>query len=709
MNSNPFVWPSEKYQRNINVLASYVEDSARYIHQMTGQPMDVCTSFIRSNLKSTGLFPFKDPTVSLMERKENGDRQEVESTLFTYLAESIRDKELIAPTFTTYLSPEVKKSVLVDFIDGNVEGRSKAKKEMFAAKKAKDDFLFAFKKGEQTGRKLSNNALSGAHVSASTPLYNKTAHSTLTSNCRNTSGYGNANNEKFLCGNRHYWSPEIVRNNIISIINHSDLPAIQSVVDKYSLCHPTVEQTMECVVTSTKLYWQSEYETKRIRLLIETLKDVERSAFVYTGDMYHLMLFNRSVIHEFIDKLSTRVDAQHPDPAAVIKKSTDDQRSLAVQLCPNELKGSGVDKLEGTPALGIFASTLQNVQDVIKQYSDLIAAFWVTDNVPASLAHFPTSIRHSAITSDTDSTIFTVQDWVLWHQGKIAFDDKAMGVAAAVIFLASQTITHVLARMSANFGIEQKRLNQIAMKNEFKFDVFVATQVAKHYFALIGCQEGILFKEFETEIKGVHLKSSNAPKEVTAKAKDMMVSIMETVVAGENIELTKILKEIADLERSVDASVRRGSFEYFRRGQIKTPASYVDAEMAAPYQQYLMWNEVFAPKYGNSGAPPYMTIKLSTKLDSPAATAEWLLSMKDKELADRMKNWINKSSKNHVGSTFTVPEQCAMSNGIPVEILDAVNVRGIVSDTTKVFYIILETLGMYMSNKRQTRLVSDTY
>ena len=49
------------------------------------------------------------------------------------------------------------------------------------------------------------------------------------------------------------------------------------------------------------------------------------------------------------------------------------------------------------------------------------------------------------------------------------------------------------------------------MKNEYKFDVFVPTQVAKHYYASIGCQEGNLYKAQEPEIKGVHLKSSNAP------------------------------------------------------------------------------------------------------------------------------------------------------------------------------------------------------
>ena len=115
------------------------------------------------------------------------------------------------------------------------------------------------------------------------------------------------------------------------------------------------------------------------------------------------------------------------------------------------------------------------------------------------MVYFPDSIRRSAITSDTDSTIFTVQDWVIWHKGKVEFSEGATALATSVvIYLHRKTITHVLARMSANFGIETERIHQIAMKNEFKFDVFVPTQVAKHYYALISCQEGNVF-DFEEE------------------------------------------------------------------------------------------------------------------------------------------------------------------------------------------------------------------
>lgn len=708
---NPFVLPTQEYRRDVDVLKHYVDDQACYLQIMSGAPREQCLEFVKNQIRPGGQFAFRDPQVLYLERESNGDRVKKTGTLSHYLGESLKDQELVAATFTTYLSPKREESLLVNFIDTNVKARSKAKKEMFAAKVAGDSLKEAFKKGEQTNRKLSNNSISGAHVSASTPLYNKTAHSTLTSTCRLTSGYGNANNEKFLCGNRHYWSPDVVRNNIVSIVNHTNYPQFQHALEQFGVRHPTVDETMECILFSSRLYWTSQYEEDRIRELVSKLSDIQRSAFVYTADLYHLAKYNDALVREFITRLATRVGVEHPSPKAVLDSHVipEDHLGLAQMLCPEEMRGKNMLGVKGTPAEAIVVSTALNIGQVLQDYRVLIRGLWVTENVPASLAHFPDSVRRAAITSDTDSTIFTVQDWVSWHQGYVTFKPMGNAVAAVMIFLAAQSITHVLARMSANFGIEEKRLYQVAMKNEFKFDVFVPTQVAKHYFAYISAQEGNVFAKYEKEIKGVHLKSSNAPKAVMKEAEKMMVEIMETVIAEKKISIARMLKWVADIERNVIESIKKGSHEYFRMGQVKTPESYTKAKEESPYMTYLMWQEVFAPKYGEVPKPPYMTVKVSTELDSPAKTADWIAKFEDRELAQRLTNWMSRAGKRHLGTTFMLPEQILQSKGIPAEILDAVDVRRIVLDTTGVFYIVLEALGIYMLNDKTSRLASDLY
>lgn len=711
--ANPFVLPRESYQRDLNILQVYLKDSATYLHQMTGKPYDVCFEWVVKQIKPGGKFPFKDPRVKFLERQDNGDREIQETTLSKYINSAIKEKSLISPTFTIYYHPSRKKSLLVDFIDGNVALRSKAKKAMFAARQAKDHNMATIKESEQTNRKLKNNALSGAHVSTSTPLNNKTAHSTLTSNCRSTSGYGNANNEKFLCGNRHYWGPDIVRFNIISIINHSDYAAIEAAMTQYGLRYPTVEETIQCIRYSTDLYWTAGKQGRRqfaqIERLVHSLNPLQRAAFMFTGDLYHLMKVNPDMVYQFITELSARIEVPHPDPVGILKTIPEDNQVLAMEICADDLRGKELKKITDTREYAIYASTAENVCKVLAKYFNFIRTFFVTPNVPASVAYFPESIRRAAVTSDTDSTIFTVQDWVMWYKGKLSFDAEATAVAAVTVFLASQSITHVLARMSANFGIEEKRLFQIAMKNEYKFDIFTPTQVAKHYFALISRQEAELKSEYEKEIKGVHLKSSNAPKVIMKQAQTMMTRIMENVIKGELLSAVAFLTEIADIERAVIESIKRGGHDYFRKGQIKPADSYVKKEEATGFHQFTLWRDVFAPKYGMCEDPPYMCVKISVELETPMKTKTWLAGLYDKDLVARIEAWMAANNKKHLGSTFMLPEAIISSIGIPEEVLSVVGVRKIVLDTTKVFYLICESLGIYMLNKKLTRLCSDYY
>lgn len=385
--------------------------------------------------------------------------------------------------------------------------------------------------------------------------------------------------------------------------------------------------------------------------------------------------------------------------------------NLAHQLCIEETKGIGknYDEFRKPEDMHTLALTAEHIADTITRYGDLIDTLWVTWNLPASMAHFPDSIRRSALTSDTDSTIFTVQDWVHWSTGSYTnFEAEGMAVAATMIFLASSTITHILAIMSANFGIEEKRLHQIAMKNEFKFDVFVPTQLGKHYFANISCQEGNVFEEHETEIKGVGLKSSNAPREVVLAAEKMMESIMGDVMKHGKITLGSYLKLTADLERKIIESVRKGETTFLRMGSIKDAATYTDAQEDSPFRHHLFWNEVFGPKYMMMPEPPYQTLKVSVNLDTATSCKMWIAGIQDRELAQRLIDWMARTGRSTL-STFNIPVTALEAYGMPEELMKIIDLKKIVTDIMKMFYVVLECLGVYTMERRVQRLVSDYY
>lgn len=714
--SNPFVLDKTEYKRDINVLRHYVNDAAQYLSVMSGKDISFCRDYVLAEMRPGGKFEFKDPQIRYLDRGENGDRVEKYGVMSQYIAETVSKTELIAPTFTTYLNPKQNQSVLVDFIDENVAARSRAKKAMFKATMANDNETATLKKIEQGNKKISNNSISGAHVSNSTPLFNRTGHSTLTSNCRVTSGFGNANNEKMLCGNRHYWNPNIVINNIISIISNTDYERLEKTIAKYGLVYPSVDETMECIEYSTRLYWRNARARSRILTLVNRLTDLQRAAFVYTGDLYHLKKYNDKAIRTFIEKLSTRVKVIHPNPKEAIERNREEYRNLVQLFFPEEMKGKTLGENDknfigktNQEVYGYVASTIENVNDVIvNQYADFIETFFVTINVPASLAYFPTSIRRAALTSDTDSTIFTVQDWVTWYQGYQGFSDISTSISATMIFLAAETITHILARMSANFGIETKRIHQVAMKNEYYFPVFSPTQVGKHYFAAMSAQEGNVYEKMKMEIKGVHLKSSNVPKEIMKKAEKMMSDIIADIMANKKISLRHYLGQVADVEREIKRSVLAGEPTYFRKGQIKTPQAYTKSAEESPYQYHLFWQEVFAPKYGYTSEPPYGCLKVSVDLGSRSSLKKWVASIKDKALALRLENWLNKMNKNGIQSLL-ISEEVLRISGMPPEIAEVMDMRKTIFDVTSVYYIILETLGFYCVNKNLTRLISDEY
>lgn len=707
---NHFVQKPADYKRDINILEAYHRDSATYISKMTGRPFEECLEYVIQQTARGGKHPMHDPDVLCLSKEKEGERTKLVIKFSEYLQDVIEKGNLLSPTLAVYLHPNVKRSLLAKYISGNIKRRGKYKKEGQAAKMAGDLELAQLRENQQTTMKVKNNALSGAHASNGTPLANKSSHSTLTSTCRSATGYGNANNEKFLFGNRHYWMPDLVKTNIISIITKTDLKKLQAAMDQFGIRYPTKEETMACITYSTDLYWRNSKETTLIWALVDTLSDIERAAFVYVGDMYHLALYNRDVVHKFLGELALKATEPVEDPDQYIKSMDGDMVAFIGLLCEKELDGTTISTVRekvGEEAYRLVAATAKKVRETLDRYAPMIKALWVTDNVPASVASLPTSIRRGAITSDTDSTIFTVQYWTEWFVGKLDFSEASKAIMATTTYLTSQTIIHVLAKMTANMGVIPSQIHQLAMKNEYAFPVFGLTPRAKHYYAYRSAQEGNVFKEFETEIKGVYLKTSKCPPHVMKKVQEMIHYIMDSVISGEGVSMHHVLGVVAGIENDIRNSVESGSYEYLTSSQVKTADSYKNP-MSSPYAHYLMWEEVFAEKYGHTEAPTYSAIKVSVDADNRTKLQEWVDRMPDRQVAERFRAWLDANMKSNV-TALLLPENVVSVSGVPREIICGIDIRKLIYETVNPFYLVLESIGLFMVDDNNTRLVSDYY
>lgn len=712
---NHFIKPPESYGRDLNILKHYKVAAATYLHKQTGQPLDLCRSFVEQETAKGGPMEIVDPEVLCLTRDSNGVKRKEIITLNEYLRDIEENRRIVAPTLTTYLHQDDKVSMTSLFIEENIAKRSKAKKEMFVAEQRGNKWLANYKNNEQSSKKTSNNSLSGGHASKGTILYNKSTHPSLTSTCRTATSYANANNEKFIAGNRHYWKVDLVKADILNIINHAPLDEISKTIEQFGLAIPTPEQVMDVINYSLGLYIDhtigkqldttSTLET--VRTLVYNLNDVERAAYVYVGDLYHLAKYNEDFIKQMLGEFITKKTEPVDDPDKWVGAMDNDTFAFASLICSKETVGKTINDLkeESPEKYGVLASTAKHIFEVLDKYSPLIKSFWITNCLPLSVANIRNSVRRAVVTSDTDSTIFTTQFWTEFYVGQVDFSETSNNISYAITYLAAQTVTHILATVSSGFGVNKKHLNKLAMKSEFTFPVFALTSIAKHYYSLISSCEGNVYSKMKTEIKGVQLKDSNAPPHIMEKFNNTLITIMTQLMEGKKIEILKIQKQVADIELSIIDDIRKGGSSYLKSGQIQGKDSYANPQVS-PYMQYLLWNEVFGPKYGMAPELPYRVTKVSVKLNSKTKIKEWLDSLEDREIAERMENWMITNKKLNITSLM-LPAEVVSVTGIPEEIIKAMNIRKIVHLTTAPFYLMLESLGVFMINDNLTRLISD--
>lgn len=728
MSSMPpiFTLNPEEYTRKLDIVENYILQGADMLSRLYGDPIEKTRKFVRDNMSPTGLFPLQDPAVTYLAKESRGNREyyngiipegqlldysRYDGTFLKYLKRVTDNGLLLAPTLTVYLKPTMKKSVMAEYIGQNLKLRKTYKHKMFDLELVGDNDGAAFYNILQTTCKIKNNSVSGAHSSPSTVLYVKSAHPTLTSTCRISTSYGNANNEKFQQGNRHYWCPDVVISNIFAIIQNTDYEALSLAVHKYKIVLPSANDMMECILYSTVHYWKNKEIESRIYKICESLTDLERAAFMYTGDLYHLAKLNPELVRSLILELSQVNHTEKvEDPAKVLKELDDYTTSFVNALCFEFMMGKPHKDLptKYPEDHNKLAATALHVNRTLEKYRELVAGLWKPALLAPSIAVLPSIVRRAVVTSDTDSSIFTNQYWVEFIFGKLEFHADAFRVGNTTTYLTAQLVRHTLALMSANLGIDSSQIHQISMKNEYYFNEFFLTSSAKHYFAEQNSREGGVFKVPKLEIKGVELRSSNAPESVMNEVKEYAKYIMRFAMSGGKMTYKDVFEPIYKIEKDILDDIRQGGYRYLRSMQIRDKDSYVNAEDSSAYQQHLLWSEVFAPKYGYPEELPYRVAKVSLTVNNKTRLYEWILSIKDEGIRKRMLDWVAKNGKTSL-TTIMLPEAIIAVHGVPEEILQVANIRKLIFGIVSPFYLILESLGVYMKDKAISRLVVDFY
>jgi hypothetical protein len=705
-----FTKPNDQYVRDTKPIRSAIEQQAFYLSRMKGITIDAARDFILTQMKPGGRLEFKDPKVTYMHRENYEDRVLKETSMTGYLKDVMENNESMSPTFTSYCSPDVKQSLLALNTMEKIKDRDRIKGEMFDAKNAGDKVTEMFKDLGQNNAKLRNNSLSGASLSASTCLFNPTSHSTLTTNCRNTTAYGNANNEKFIEGNRHYFDVEVILNNLVSISVISDMEKVERAMKMHELYYPSKEDVLECIDYSRELYFRSNRYMGPVYDFVEKMKPLERAAFVYTGDLYHLHKYNPELVTKFLLDMTKVPTEPLENPDVVMKGVDGDMINLARQICRSFSVGKKPKEIRAHSEheYCLLAQSVNTINEALLSVIGIHDAFWMSDNMPASAGNFPFSLRRSVLGGDTDSTLFTVQEWVRRIYGRIGFTDEMECLSDAVIYLTAQTVQHLLAKMSANYGVHPDRVKDIQMKNEYKFKIFTTTSMAKHYFAMKTAQEGNVFRSPALELKGANLISAATPGDVVKSVKTMIMDFMIAVTEEKDIYLDDILDTISEKEKAIFNTVKSGQTDFFRTTDLKVAKAYKNQDPDKnPYWYHTFWNATFGKVYGKVDEPPYRAMKIAMEVRNQTDFNDWLEKL-DAQLADDIRAELKRVGKK-MFTTLYVPQLIVQLKGIPQEMLEASNARKIVKDSCSAYYHFIESLGLFMVNSKNTRMVYDTY
>lgn len=707
-----FTNPPETYTRDYNILKDATEQLALHLSASENIPYADAYDYVREITAKGGEFELKNPTVNYLERQENGDRELKQRGLIEHIYHSIDDRLIIAPNFTMYVPPDVLRSKTAQYIVGNMKARAVDKKLMFTYRQRNEKVKMLEHKSRQEFQKVKNNSKSGMLSSPSSPWFVKSGHSTLTSMCRCATSYANASNEKFLGGLRHYFNPLVTYSSILVAARYVNLETMQQAITEFNLVVPTADQCMEVVLKSSRLYWQNTYHEEQIRDLLKGLSGVQRASFAYGGDLYTLDKFNTEMVGRLFNDLREMKTGVHPDPKKQISGLDDNFKAISSLICGPLIAGLDLNDAETKKpeAYHAVALTSQHMQEMCEKYHSLIYGVLRTDYLPVSIYEFPDSIRMSIPTSDTDSTIFTTQHFVDIHGGTVPFSEQANSIQYITTFLIAGLTANTLMNYTSNLGVAKEHITQIRMKNEYIFPVYVLTPLVKHYFTLITAGEGNVYakENQELQIKGVQLRSSNAPEYVNDAAIDYMRFIIESVMGDKKLYLRDIIEPVLRIEESILNDLRTGGSEFLTRCNVKDPDSYSKGSEAAPYKSYLLWESVFANKYGSAPTPPYRAAKVKVNLSSPAEINRFLMSIDDQHIRDNFRAYVQREEKTQINN-LTFPLQNLAATGMPTEVIKHINARAIVYEVMSPFYIVLEALGIFIVNKRMSRLLSDEY
>ena len=698
----------EEYERDLNFKRHYIEEASLGIARMHNIPIEEATKLVE---KALSVANTRNPKVNFLGKNEFGDREKCTSTMEEYLQYVAKNKKILTATLVTIDNHKEHPGVIPRIITDRKKKRKKAKKEMFDYIDKGDTFRASLKNAEQNNLKRSLNAMSGSELSRYNIFNLASGHPILTSTGRVATSTANSSNERFLAGNRPYYTVDHVVEDILHVCSKSDSNLVEKAIQDYNLHIPTPDEVMEMIKRSTDYYWESDIYMAKIKQLVDGLKPIERVMVMYNGDFYHLTIHNKHLVTKLFDEV-TNIDfnTSLPDQEPLKMGKDSGIELFAKSTMIDTLKNIDFTTIitEHPDVFQKLCNSYYHINDFVIRYMPLIRAFWVTLILPRDIGHFPTSYRKVGLLSDTDSTVFTTQFYLEWYLGKdYKYDNRVWAIASFLTYLISSIIQHYLAQISTNFGTDEEHRYILSMKSEFLFGMLGLTGRGKHYYSNTLLQEGKLPKSGgQWEIKGSALIASKVSDKVTNRAHQMLKLVVERKMNNEPVYASEVIEDICSLEAEIERSILSGEVEYLKMESVRDKAAY-KSDNPAQYFYYEFWQEVYSSTYGSIENLPYDGVRITLNLTNKTRFNAWIESIKDPVIKEKMIECLGKRGKTTLPS-IVLPLNNISSGGIPVEFHSVMDVKLIISKLVASYYLVLDSFGLYITRNNNGKNIITT-
>lgn len=682
--SNPFL--SEEYTSDRSIIKHAIEQYADVVSRAQGitfeEARETLVEYFKNNKEK-----YKSRKAKIIIKNKVGDR-EVKIVPFSSVLKHVQDKNYhFSPSMIGYTNSDEEECVNSIGTRDFIKNRKYYKDLRQEVGKGSD--LYSKYNELQNAFKIFNNAQSGAMSSEGTPINNKTGHTSLTSTTRCLTSTANLINEQFIAGNRFFNTPENTFQALTARIKVSDLEKMDQVMMKWNIHYPSVEDVMSMIEHCSRRYWESDAAMNALKLYVSALRPVERAAILYTLDLVQLYKHNPEFISTFFDKY-IRTDV---DDFEEVEPDNGDRYVLCISKLPKNAPKEKINKLNALH------------MEIEKEYREFIQVFFKSPIPPSGLFDVVSAVRDCVLTSDTDSSIYTVDDMIAAYTKDRS---KGMNLNAVLTYFIRMVSVDQHAQLSANMNVSKRNLSMLGMKNEYYFGAYVTTDMSKHYYASQWMVEGVKNDEMDMEIKGVHLKSSKIAASIREYAQSLMVKTIDAIEHNKKLDAPQLLFEIAELERGVINDIQSGGWHWLSRESVKGAAAYTNP-MSEKYQHHSFWEEVFGPKYGPAPELPYSAIKFSVDLGSKSKLNEWLDGIEDLELQARAREWFLTYGKDKMSNLFVPMQRLQNLGAIPHEYQSAIDFRTVIKQNFKCIYEVVHSTGLYFMNDKITRLISDEH